>query len=79
MDGHTEYKPKDCKFCYFWSRQHGCTFNGKTACYYDTDKRNEGKKSDCDGCPYGRTFPCIGWCTKEVMRSVGLLRESERK
>ena len=29
-------------------------------------------KSECDGCPYGRDHPCIGWCTKKVMREVGL-------
>ena len=31
-------------------------------------------KSECDGCPYGRDHPCIGWCTKKVMREVGLPR-----
>ena len=29
-------------------------------------------KSECDDCPYGRDHPCIGWCTKKVMREVGL-------
>ena len=32
-------------------------------------------KSECDGCPYGRDSPCIGGCTKEVMKAVGLPRE----
>ena len=32
----------------------------------------EKEKSDCDGCPYGRVHPCIGWCTKQIMREIGI-------
>lgn len=27
---------------------------------------------------YGRAAPCIGWCTKEVMRAAGLPKERDR-
>jgi hypothetical protein len=30
-------------------------------------------KPECRGCPYGRDHPCIGWCTRKVMREAGLL------
>lgn len=43
----------------------------------------KGKLKGCvcpDGCccPYGRAAPCIGWCTKEVMRAAGLPKERDR-
>ena len=59
MNGHTEDKPKDCRYCYFWKQTEGCTY------------------SECDGCPYGRASPCIGWCTKELLRSMGLWKGRE--
>ena len=31
MSGHTEDKPKDCRYCYFWKQTEGCTYRG--ACY----------------------------------------------
>ena len=34
MNGHTEDKPKDCRYCYFWKQTEGCTYRGKTDCYY---------------------------------------------
>ena len=34
MSGHTEDKPKDCRYCYFWKQTEGCTYRGKTDCYY---------------------------------------------
>lgn len=58
-------KPKDCRYCYYFDRD-GCTLKH---CYYDQPKKQK-PKSECDGCPYGRYSPCIGWCTKEVIRAV---------
>ena len=29
------------------------------------------EKNECDGCPYGRYSPCIGWCTKKVLGKGG--------
>lgn len=60
-------KPENCKGCYFWkSRKDGC---GLDKCYYLSDT-SEKPKSDCDGCPYGRNHPCIGWCTKQLLQDM---------
>lgn len=58
-------KPKDCRYCYYFDKG-GCT---QKRCYYEQQKKLR-PKSECDGCPYGRYDPCIGWCTKEVLRAV---------
>ena len=78
MAEHTKYRPKDCRYCYYWKKSAGCTHKGETGCYYEP-KRKKKTVSECDNCPYGRCGPCIGWCTKEVMRSLGLPRERECK
>lgn len=63
-------KPDDCRFCYFWkNRKQGCRL-GKENCYYLISVPPK-PKTECDGCPYGRDHPCIGWCTKKIMRDVG--------
>lgn len=64
-------KPSDCHYCYFWTNgRKGCRL-GRNNCYYLISLPPK-PKSECDGCPYGRDHPCIGWCTKKVMREVGL-------
>lgn len=63
-------KPDDCSNCYFWKRKKGCSL-GKENCYYQIRVQQE-VKSDCDGCPYGRDHPCIGWCTKKIMQELGI-------
>jgi len=77
MNEHTEDKPKDCQYCYFWKQTEGCTFRGKTGCYYISAQKPPATVSECDGCPYGRASPCIGWCTKELLRSMGLWKGRE--
>ena len=77
MNGHTEDKPKDCRYCYFWKQTEGCTYRGKTGCYYLSAQKPPAAVSECDGCPYGRASPCIGWCTKELLRSMGLWKGRE--
>lgn len=64
-------KPKDCKFCYFWrGKNKGCCL-GKENCYYLVQVAPK-PKSECDDCPYGKCGPCIGWCTKKIMKEVGV-------
>lgn len=64
-------KPKDCRYCYFWkNKKTGCVL-GKENCYYLTSVPPE-PKSECYGCPYGRNGPCIGWCTKKILRETGV-------
>ena len=77
MNGHTEDKPKDCRYCYFWKQTEGCTYRGKTGCYYISAQKPPAAVSECDGCPYGRASPCIGWCTKDLLRSMGLWKGRE--
>lgn len=68
---YTADKPSDCHYCYFWTNgRKGCRL-GRNNCYYLISLPPK-PKSECDGCPYGRDHPCIGWCTKKVMREVGL-------
>ena len=62
-------KPADCRLCHFWHNRR-CTL-GKENCYYLTSD-GPAPKSECDGCPYGRDRPCIGWCTKKLMREAGI-------
>ena len=73
MPKHTQDKPKDCRYCYFWKKSTGCTYKGKTGCYYEPE--NTAPVTECTNCPYKRSGPCIGWCTREVLRSVGLMKE----
>jgi hypothetical protein len=59
-------KPRDCRACYYYEKKNGCTLS---RCYYLINDKPR-KKSECDDCPYGKCGPCIGWCTKEILRSV---------
>ena len=85
------YNVYGCQYCTFWKgRKKGCVFSLRSCCCpvpqkpplrfgipirYCEPKPAVLPKSECDGCPYGRDSPCIGWCTKEVMKAVGLPRE----
>lgn len=52
-----------CAYCYFWGgKKKGCTL-GEENCYYLL-KEVPKEKTKCDGCPYKKGDPCIGWCTK---------------
>ena len=88
-----DYNVYDCRYCLYWKgRKKGCIYPGGCCCPTkqkpveqsdaaqfrdDKDKENIAPVSECRNCPYGRDSPCIGWCTKEVMRALGLLRERE--
>lgn len=71
MATYSSDKPDSCRHCYFWKRNKKCCGLGEDNCYYLLEEKKE-SKSICDGCPYGRDHPCIGWCTIQVMRDVGL-------
>lgn len=78
---------------YWKGKKKGCTYPDGCCCpteqnparrngieqVYDKDSNSEetAPVSECTGCPYGRDSPCIGWCTKEVMRAVGLPKERD--
>lgn len=83
-----DYNVYDCRYCLYWKgRKKGCVYPDGCCCPVDQrdavqfrddeDKDNAAPVSECRNCPYGRDSPCIGWCTKEVMRAVGLLKERD--
>ena len=64
-------KPNDCRYCHFWkNNKTGCCL-GEENCYYLISVPPK-SKSECEGCPYGRDHPCIGWCTRKIMKEVGV-------
>lgn len=66
---YAEDKPKDCRYCNFWNEKNKECRLGVENCYYlvpDEEMINK-KKSICDGCPYGRNAPCIGFCMKKII------------
>lgn len=66
-------KPKDCKFCYWYEQRKGCTYS--SGCYYELKPKKS--TSPCEGCPYGVPNPCIGYCMKEVMKSVKFMDKAK--
>lgn len=68
-------KPADCAYCYFWGgKKKGCELS---SCYYliqpveeETALREPGKVGDCKSCPYGRHFPCIGFCIAKILQEM---------
>ena len=64
-------KPNDCRYCHFWkNNKTGCCL-GEDKCYYLISVPQK-PKLECDGCPYGRDHPCIGWCTKKILKELGV-------
>ena len=71
MQAEYDDKPNDCHFCHFWTNNNTGCLLGEDNCYYLTAVPPK-PKSECDNCPYGRVQPCIGWCTKKIMREIGI-------
>ena len=68
-------KPTNCVFCYFWAgMRRGC---GERNCYYLLPEKDapKGKAGECDGCPYGKHSPCIGYC---IARLEAEMQEKRR-
>lgn len=66
-------RPKSCEYCHWWQgRMKGCGLGGEAECYYRLPDGPEGKeRSECDGCPYGKASPCIGYCIKKIRKERG--------
>ncbi len=96
------YNVYDCRYClYRKGKLKGCVYPDGCCCpvpqkparrngieqVYEAAADSAAPVSECEGCPYGRAAPCIGWCTKEVMTALGcadqkagkLLHELESK
>lgn len=64
-------RPGDCSCCHFWVNDKvGCRL-GKKNCYYLLECPGM-VASPCDGCPYKRATPCIGWCTMRILGKKGV-------
>ena len=87
------YNVYDCRYClYRKGKLRGCVYPDGCCCpvpqkperrngieqVYEAAADSAAPVSECEGCPYGRAAPCIGWCTKEVMRAAGLPKERDR-
>ncbi len=77
-------KPKECMYCYFWDRKKKRC--GQKQCWYliqpenDLPEQRGYQKDDeweesCRGCPYGRHFPCIGYCIRKIMAEMQLKKQ----
>ena len=69
IDGkkYADDRPKECRYCYFWENKKVGCIRGAENCYYML--REPAKKvTKCTDCPYGRTQPCVGWCTKKILQ-----------
>lgn len=86
-------RPGDCKHCYFWKgKQKGCS---QEECYYllpediptpgtapgevFQQKSDKNHADDCQGCPYGRHSPCIGYCMKKILQEMREKKQSAGK
>ncbi len=71
--GYAPDRPKDCAYCYFWKKKkQACS---RKECFYLLPRENvpgEGtvQKGDCRGCPYGRAFPCVGYCLQKTLMEM---------
>ena len=86
-------RPGDCKHCYFWKgKRKGCS---QEECYYLLPEEGSGSVDvsenplpqefsktgvgGCQGCPYGRHSPCIGYCLKKILREMREKKQSAGK
>lgn len=64
---YAEDKPKSCEYCYWWDPQVKTCILGEDKCYYILPDKTKKRTRPCDGCPYGRNNPCIGFCMKKLL------------
>ena len=62
-------RPWNCKNCFWWkNKKVGCLL-GEDNCYYLAEEPKK-EPTPCDGCPYGRYKPCIGFCMKHILGQI---------
>lgn len=74
-------KPVSCSYCFFWgSKKTGCELD---ECFYilpqnvhDFPQEDTVEKSECENCPYGKVFPCIGYCLRKIMQELKVRRDA---
>ena len=80
------YNVYSCLYCSYWSgKKIGCTYADGCCCPVPQtpSKRNRVTANSppisiCANCPYGRDFPCIGWCTKIVTHFASRFKERDK-
>ena len=65
---YTKDKPKECRYCYWWSKYMKKCIRKKDECYYIQKKPKPKPREPCTGCPYGRVFPCVSFCMKSILK-----------
>ena len=61
-------KPRECRYCYWWDpKLKECSRINKKCYYILTEVKKNKKESPCNGCPYGRVYPCVGYCLQKLM------------
>ena len=70
--GYASDKPSDCAYCYFFSaRRKKCK---RKECFYRISspplRRKVTHWEPCEGCPYGKHTPCLGYCIVKAVKEV---------
>lgn len=84
---YADAKPSECMYCYFWKeKRKSC---GRSECYYLLSDEEMGSEEvlqpdseevwDCKSCPYGRNFPCIGYCLRKILLEMKEKRQRSGK
>ncbi len=84
---YADAKPSECIYCYFWKeKRKSC---GRSECYYLLSDEEMGSEEvlqpdseevwDCESCPYGRNFPCIGYCLRKILLEMKEKKRMGRK
>lgn len=82
-----DVKPSKCTYCYFWKeKEKSCR---RTECYYLLSDEEMGSEEmlrsdseevwDCESCPYGRNFPCIGYCLRRILLEMKQKKQGRRE
>lgn len=81
-------KPKSCEYCYFWrGKRKGYE---RSECFYllpgetekspaktDAEEAEPFEEESCEGCPYGKYSPCIGYCLEQIIRELKVRRHAK--
>lgn len=84
---YADVKPSECTYCCFWKEEEKSC--GRSECYYLLSDGEMGSGEmlrldseevwDCESCPYGRNFPCIGYCLRKILLEMKEKRQMGRK
>lgn len=58
----------DCAYCYFSTKKGTCK---QRECYYllpEEPEKEPDAEETCADCPYGKHYPCIGYCILKILR-----------